>query len=145
MNKKFNKHHNKHQQILFFFFFFLCKDELLLFVVETNFATFCAFSFCCCLQQCSFQQTFSLLPNAKSDIQPNPPIHQSIQFIQFIQFNNQYFAFSTHFSTNHKQQQHIFTQKEEEEEKNLLMFVVMFIKLLIDTKPNLSKKYVVEK
>ena len=27
--------------------------------------------------------------------QPNPPIHQSIQFIQFIQFNNQYFAFST--------------------------------------------------
>jgi hypothetical protein len=37
--------------------------------------------------------------------------------------------------------------KKEEEEKNLLMFVVMFIKLLIDTKPNLSKKtkYVVEK
>ena len=41
---------------------------------------------------------------------------------------------------------HLYT-KEEEEEKNLLMFVVMFIKLLIDTKPNLSKKtkYVVEK
>ena len=33
--------------------------------------------------------------------QPNPPIHQSIQFIQFIQFNNQYFAFSTHFSTTY--------------------------------------------
>ena len=41
---------------------------------------------------------------------------------------------------------HLYT-KEEEEEKNLLMFVVMFIKLLINTKPNLSKKtkYVVEK
>ena len=38
-------------------------------------------------------------------------------------------------------------KEEEEEKKNLLMFVVMFIKLLIDTKPNLSKKtkYVVEK
>ena len=48
---------------------------------------------------------------------------------------------------NKSQHQHIFTRKEEEEEKNLLMFVVMFIKLLIDTKPNLSKKtkYVVEK
>ena len=43
-------------------------------------------------------------------------------------------------STNHKQQQRIFTQKE----KNLLMFVVMFIKVLINYW-SITKKYVVEK